>query len=222
MHFPGHRPIIPDHVCYGYMAKPVPSFPATADLDLTQRLAEQLAVERVRQGDALALEMIFTAYRHELIALAQRIVAAPEVAEDVVQDVFLAIWTGRDHWYVTTSLRGYLRRAVHNGAVSSGKSRVRRAGVELDEAERTAPAALIDASSPAPDVLAERADFSAAVARATGDLSPRAREVFTLKQVHHLTNREIAARLGLSMSTVEIHMTRALAALRRRLADWRR
>src|SRR5260221_1808954 len=101
------------------MSKPVLSL--TTDLDLTRQLAEQLAVERVRQGDALALEMIFTAYRRELLELAQRIVGVPEIAEDVVQDVFVAIWARRERWQVTSSLRGYLRRAVHNGAVSCGE-----------------------------------------------------------------------------------------------------
>jgi len=191
-----------------------------AEVTLGDHLAEQLAVERVREGDALALEMIFTAYRRELLQVAQRIVGAPELAEDVVQEVFLTIWARRERWHVAASLRAYLRRAVHNGAVTAGESRARRAGIDVAEVERATPAALAD-ESPAPDEQAERAEFGAALAQATRELPPRAREVFTLKRVHHLTNREIAARLGLSVSTVEIHMTRALAALRRRLAAWR-
>lgn len=203
------------------MSNPVPS-PAGSDLDLTQRLAEQVAVERVRQGDALALEMIFTAYRGELLALAQRIVGAREAAEDVVQDVFLAIWAGRERWHVTSSLRGYLRRAVHNGAVRSGVPRV-RGGVrylDLDAAAAVAPTRLAD-PAPLPDTDVERTELAAAVAEAAGELPPRAREVFTLKRFDNLSNREIADRLGLSVKTVEIHMTRALATLRQRLAVWR-
>ncbi len=204
------------------MSQSVPS-PTGSDLDLTQRLAEQVAVEHVRQGDAFALEMIFTAYRGELLAMAQQIVGGREVAEEVVQDVFLAIWTGRERWHITTSLRAYLRRAVHNTAVRSGASRVRggATGVALTYAEAEAPAILTDTSA-TPDVGLERAELAAAVDEATRLLPPRQREVFILKRMHELSNREIAARLGLSVKTVEIHMTRALATLRQRLAGWRR
>jgi RNA polymerase sigma-70 factor (ECF subfamily) len=200
------------------MSSPVPT--PRSDLDLAHRLAEQLAVERVRQGDAFALEMIFTAYRGELLELAHRITGRREVAEDVVQDVFLAVWRGRERWHITTSLRAYLRRAVQNGALRSSSTRtVVPGGLELGEVERVAPGALADHSA-APDARVEQAELTAAVAEATARMTPRAREVFTLKRLQHLSTREIAERLGLSPKTVEIHMTRALAALRQRLADW--
>ena len=56
-------------------------------------------MERVRQGDALALEAIFTAFHAELIELARRTAGGRQaLADDVVQDVFLAIWSGREQW----------------------------------------------------------------------------------------------------------------------------
>ena len=48
----------------------------------------------------------------------------------------------------------------------------------------------------------------------------RCREVFTLARTHSLTYAEVAVVLGLSPKTVEIHMSRALAFLRERLAPW--
>ncbi|OYV71971.1 MAG: hypothetical protein B7Z72_05805, partial [Gemmatimonadetes bacterium 21-71-4] len=57
-----------------------------AELDLTARNDEQLAINRVRQGDALALEMIFVAFRSELLALAERVTGSRAVGEEVLQD----------------------------------------------------------------------------------------------------------------------------------------
>ncbi|MGH7720387.1 MAG: sigma-70 family RNA polymerase sigma factor [Gemmatimonadaceae bacterium] len=192
------------------------------DLDLSTRLGEQLAVQHVRGGDAFALEMIFTAYRAELLALAQQVTGSRAVAEEVVQDVFLAIWVGRERWQIATTLRAYLRRSIHNVAARASRSRTRggATGVELEAAEAATPEVFASAAT-APDLGAERALLAAAVTEATGAMPPRAREVFTLSRDHELSNREIAARLGLSVKTVEAHATRALAVLRQRLTGWR-
>lgn len=195
--------------------------PPLTPLDLTARHDEQLAVERVRAGDALALEVIFTAYRAELLAAAERVTHSRSVAEEVVQDVFLAVWTGRARWYVRTSLGAYLHRAVHNVASRAAGSRTRggATGTEIGEAARFAPARFSD-PAPAPDEHAERAAFASAVSRATRDMPARARDVFALRREHDLSNAEIAAALGVSTKTVESHMTRALSVLRERLRGW--
>ncbi|MGH7624628.1 MAG: RNA polymerase sigma factor [Gemmatimonadaceae bacterium] len=191
-------------------------------LDFTARSDEQLAVERVREGDALALEMIFTAFREELLAHARQIVQSPAVAEEVVQDVFLAIWMAREHWSIRTSLRAYLWRAVQNVATRAGASRTRgpARGILLEHAERAVPARFAD-SAVAPDRRAENSALADAVEQATRIMPRRAREVFTLRHLHDLSNRDIASVLGISLKTVETHMTRALSTLRKRLAGWR-
>jgi RNA polymerase sigma-70 factor (ECF subfamily) len=139
-----------------------------------------------------------------------------------VQDVFLAIWTGREHWHVRTSLRAYLRRAVHNVSARTAGSRSRgwSGTIGIDDAEWTAPSLFVDEAAN-PDAHVERMALAEAVERATGALPPRARDVFTMSRAHRLSNREIAAKLGVSVKTVETHMTRALSSLRRRLAAWR-
>lgn len=199
------------------------SSPSLTELDLTVRHDERLAVDRVRAGDALALEVIFVAYRAELLASAERITRSAGVAEDVVQDVFLAIWIGRARWHITTSLAAYLHRAVHNVASRAATSRTRAGtlGEELSAAVQRVPARFLD-SAPAPDELAERATLTDAVAAATEHIPARARQVFILSRQHELSNREIAEALGLSSKTVESHMKRAFAVLRDRLVRWKR
>ena len=192
-------------------------------LDLTARHDELLAVARVRAGDALALEVIFTAYRRELCVSAERITRSAEIAEEVVQDVFLAIWTGRSHWRITTSLAAYLHRSVHNVATRAVSSRTRggSSGEDLVAASLSDPGRFQD-RTPNPDVAAERVELADAVKSAVEEMPTRAREVFLLSREKELTNREIAAQLGLSTKTVESHMKRAFTVLRGRLGLWRR
>ncbi|HEY9429111.1 MAG TPA: sigma-70 family RNA polymerase sigma factor [Gemmatimonadaceae bacterium] len=200
-----------------------PSTCASVPIALATHRDEQLAVERVRQGDALALEAIFTAFHAELIELARRVTGGrPALADDVVQDVFLAIWSGREQWRLRTTLRAYLRTSVHHAASRAVGIRVRAAshGISLEAAERALPERLAD-SRASVDRRAERSALADAVAEAASSLPPRDRDVFTLAHTHDLSNREIAARLGISVKTVEAHMTRARVFLRNRLGGWR-
>jgi RNA polymerase sigma-70 factor (ECF subfamily) len=200
-----------------------PSTCASVPIDLATHRDEQLAVERVRQGDALAFEAIFTAFHAELFELARRVTGGRSaIADDVVQDVFLALWSGREQWRLRTTLRAYLRTAVHHAASRAVGVRARTVsrGISLEVAERVLPEHLADARASV-DRRAEREALADAVAQAARSLPPRDRDVFTLAHAHELSNREIATRLGISVKTVEAHMTRARAFLRKRLSGWR-
>ena len=198
-----------------------PLFRSKPSLDLTARHAEQVAVARVREGDPLALELIFHAFRDEMLAAAERVSGSREVGEEVVQDVFLAVWRARSGWHVTSSLRSYLLRAVHNTAVRARGSRTRGGAVEarLPEVVDEVGGAVPD-PRPTPADQAAFDELAWAAEEATRALTPRARDVFLLRRDEELSNREIADRLGVSVKTVESHMRRALQFMRRRLARW--
>jgi RNA polymerase sigma-70 factor (ECF subfamily) len=186
-----------------------------ADVDLTERRDEQLLAERMRLGDVVAFEAVFRRYHRELRESAQRVGCSPMLAEDVVQDVFLTLWSARERLRVTTSLGAYLRRSVRNATLRRFAHSAERS-VSLDEMyepHRPLRQPLI-ASDPSPLDHAEHALLVDDLERATAALPPRAREVFTLSRRDQLTNREIAERLTRSPKTVEMHLTRALAVLR--------
>lgn len=186
---------------------------APRDGDLTRHLDEQLLVERVRAGDPLAFEVIFRRYHAELTAVAAWVLGSSTRAEDVVQDVFLAVWTAREHWQISTSVRAYLRRAARNMALRHASRAAERDHHEI-RPELAAP-------STSPDERLDAAAMAEAAARAAASLPPRAREVYGLSRGDGLSTREIAERLDISPKTVELHLTRALGAIRTALARWR-
>ena len=67
-------------------------------------------------------------------------------------------------------------------------------------------------------IAARRTRSSFALQRAIDDLPPRARQVLRMRWLEERPNADVARMLGLSVKTVEMHVTRALAALRGRLA----
>jgi RNA polymerase sigma-70 factor (ECF subfamily) len=172
-------------------------------------------VERIRAGDPAAFERLFLTYHASLCAFGYRYLGARDLAEEIVQEVFLFVWERRETWEVRSSVKSYLYTAVRNAALSYLRhERVVR------HRQREA-IALFETSSAGADLEAAAAEIAAAVRRAVGRLPERCRLVFTLHREQGLTYAEIAQVLGISPRTVEVQMGRALKSLRRALADYR-
>lgn len=189
-----------------------------AERDVRARDEARL-VARARAGDQEAFGEIFAEYYPRLVAFARA--ALPDgrtgVAEEAVQDVFLEIWSRRETWTIERSLAAYLFRAVRN-RISSERRTLR-----LEQGYAATIVRELDAATTerADDHLDE-AELEAALASALAVLPERARQVFLLNRREHLSYAEIAVVLGIAVKTVEMHMARALKALRTSLADWRR
>lgn len=164
--------------------------------------------------NAIDFEATFRAYYDALVALAAWYVGSTETAEEIVDDVFLALWTQREQWTVSTSVRGYLFTATRNRALNAVRDRRVRARL-LERRSDVLPLALPDA-----DALVRTQDLASAIDRAVVALPPRARTILTLHRQAGLSFGEIAELLDVSPRTVETHLARALRHLRRRLVSF--
>ena len=172
-------------------------------------------VDRLRAGDRDAFEVVFRAYYPKLADYANGLVRSRDSAEDVVQEVFVALWTQRERLTSPDNLVGYLYRAVRNRSLNQ----IRHRRMVTDWQARAA--AEEPASAPPADKETENTEIRTAVNAAVSKLSPRCREVFQLSRDRGLTYPEIAATLGISIKTVETLMGRALKGIRERLATFR-
>lgn len=172
-------------------------------------------VERIRQGDRDAFEVVFRAYYPKLTDYANGLVRTRDGAEDVVQEVFVALWTQRERLTTPDNFVGYLYRAVRNRSLNQLRHK------RMVSDWQTRQAAEEQKNSPPADQETERAEITAAVKAAVATLSPRCREVFELSRDRGLTYPEIATTLGISIKTVETLMGRALKGVRERLANLR-
>ena len=172
-------------------------------------------VDAVRTGDARALDAIYAVHGGALVGFIHKKVGSLELAEDILHDLFLNIWSRFETWEVRGDLRTYLFSAARNHVWSHyAKQRVRRD--HADEERRTA------ARHAEPDA-AETVDadeLGEAMSGWIAELPDRRREVFELSRYEYLTYQEIADRLGISVKTVETQMGRALRHLRERLAAY--
>lgn len=143
---------------------------------------------------------MYREHRLELVRLALLILGDRTAAEDVVQDVFTALWRRN---FVPEG-PGYLRSAVVNGCRSSQRRMVlgRR---------RRAPD---DLPPPGPEHRLEVAEEHRVVLAAIQRLPRRQREVVVLRYYSELRVAEVAVVLGIREGTVKSTTARALAALR--------
>ena len=174
-------------------------------------------LERIRAGEEAAFEQIFRAYFDRLQAYAERYVREPEVAEEVVANVFVRLWAQRAEWHVRESLKSYLYAAVRNQALmwldhENVVNRTRKLG----EQEQRSPG-MGQAPASAEEEL-QAAELAAALEAAIDRMPPRVRDAYVLSRQHGLTYAEVAEEMGISPKTVEIHLGRALKMLREDLA----
>jgi len=178
-------------------------------------------VAAIRRGDPAAFEAMFRAYRGDLVGFVASLLRSEPAAEDVVQELFLRIWRQREDWELAGPLNTYLFRAARNGAIS----RMRRERVELSFQRRVRAGAegpvLGSARVPGADELLRARELEQAIMAAVDELPDRCREVFQLARYHRLSHAEVGQVLEISVNTVEVQMTRALAHLRKRLAEFR-
>jgi RNA polymerase sigma factor (sigma-70 family) len=128
--------------------------------------------------------------------------------DDVVQETYaiLASMERVDH---IRNSRTYLFEV----AKSDVRQALRRSRVVTIDSFMNADVMDIPENAPSPERVAADREELRHVSAAIGDLPVRCREVFTLRKLQGLSQREVANRLGIAESTVEKHMIKALALL---------
>lgn len=175
-------------------------------------------VARIRAGDQGTFEALHAELHDALWRFAYTQVRSSEVAEEIVQDVFLALWRKRTEWEVTSTVDGWLYGAVRHHVLRH--LRQERTVVRLTD--RAALAAAPDAThpgaaapvamgSPGPDAhtALEAEEIDAAVTRALAALPERRRIAMTLRWKHGLAGPEIARVMGTTPEAVRVLLTRA-------------
>lgn len=192
--------------------------PAPARMDETTAVpaGDAELVRRIRAGDERALETVFKAHYAGMASFTQRFVRSADLAEELVQDVFLKLWTKREQLAEIETLRTYLFRAARNTALNYlRRQKLERRWQEEQGVDDDPPA------SYAADEETVEQEVAVAVQQAINKLPPRCREIFLLSRDGGLTYAEIARSLEISVKTVETQMGRALKSLRTSLHHFR-
>jgi len=175
---------------------------------------EQYLIKGLLTRNKVVFDFIFHYYYSGLCAYCERFTGSPEIAEDLVQELFVTLWLKCEQIQITSSLKNYLFTSVKNRSLDYLK-REQRKTQKLNH--------LIDETE-LPENLSSlwfaEAELQVVVEKSLEKLPPRCREIFELSRFQGLKNQEIADKLGLSKRTVELQVSNALKQLRTDLKDY--
>lgn len=155
-----------------------------------------------------SFERTFRLHYAELCDFAAFNLGSAEEAEEVVQDVFFAIWLRREDLEARVSMRAYLFGAVRNHALQ----RTRHAKVVRLHAE--GEAAVPPPAEPGVDVLLETDESAVELRRAIESLPPRTRLAMELRWLRQMSYVEVAEAMRISVKGVEKLVTEGIKELR--------
>lgn len=170
-------------------------------------------IERIRKGDEKAFESLFRTYYHSLCLFSHKIVKDNEIAEEIVQDIFYYFWEKREALDLTTSVKSYLFKSVYNNSLKH----IRHQKIVRNYEQMVI---LDDPSFDLQDNNAEIGEIIHIIKLTLDNAAERTREIFELNRNEGLKYQEISDKLGISIKTVEAHMTSILKAFRENLKDY--
>ncbi len=159
-----------------------------------------------------ALTQLYAAHWRSLVRLAVLLLRDSGLAEEVVQDAFVAVHGRWRRLRDPERALAYLRQTVVNGA----RSALRHRGV----VDRHVARGTREVDAPGGEVAALATERRGAVLDALQHLPDRQREVLALRYWGELSEAEIADALGISRGSVKSHASRGSAALRVTLSDY--
>ncbi len=188
--------------------------------------ADLLLVERLRVGDAAALEALMERYASRVYRLAHGILRNAADAEEVVQDVFLTLFQKIHTFEGRSALASWIYRVTTNAALIKRRGRKADREVSIDarlptflpDGHRVGEGALLRADwsqTPEADLLSQ--ETRAILERAIDELPVLYRTVLVLRDVEGLSSEEVAEIVGDSVSAVKSRLHRARMALREEL-----
>lgn len=174
--------------------------------------SDQQYVQALARGSEAAFDALFTRYYLGLTRYAKSLLPYPtDAAEDVVADVFCAVWANRAQLTVQTSLAAYLYTAVKHRSYDRLRQQLRAV---VEAADDDLPEVQPEATHLQPDHLLVYQELSQQLLHLIEQLPERTRTVFQLHRDGSLTYEEIATLLGISINSVKTHMFRALRFLK--------
>ena len=174
-------------------------------------LSDQGLITLLKEGDKVALTEIYKRYHGVLYSHAYRRLPDREEVRDIIQELFVYLWTNREQLHMTTSLSSYLYAAVRNRVLNQYRNRKVRDNFAASLQE------FIDQGENVIEDEMREKELGLLVEHEIAALPHQMRLVFEMSRKLEMSHNEIAAALNLSPHTVRNQVHNALKILRVKL-----
>jgi len=171
---------------------------------------DKVLVEQIKNHDEEAFEKLFRRYYSGLHRFLWGYVANNQIAEDLVQEVFVRVWENREELNPAEKIKTYIYKVGRNLAIDH--SRHKKVVREWEE-EKKALRNVFVLEKKIDDRLHKKLMLKK-VKQAIEGLPEKRRVIFILSRYEGMTYKEIAEKLDISVHTVDTQIYRALKTLR--------
>lgn len=175
----------------------------------SQTYNEKELLSRIAEGDERAFAAIFEQYYPPLFTYINRIVQSTPETENILQDIFMKIWQGREALAYVKRFSPYLWVMSRHHALNAMRNMARRS-VLLDDFARQKPVVETE------DV---RDWHLCLIDQAIAQLPEHCRRVWNMNRIDKMKQVEIAEKLGIAVPTVKKYMQQAVALITQYVKD---
>ena len=161
--------------------------------------SDDMLIQRIAQGDQLAMRTLFGRHRVPLYRWLLRLVGDEALAEDLLSNVFLDVWRHAAKFEVRSSVSTWLLAIARHKAMSALR---RRTNDPLDDEMM----AEIPDNADSAEVILQKQDDIAVLRQCLTQLSPAHREIIDLVYYHEKSIAEVAEIIGAPQNTVKTRM----------------
>jgi RNA polymerase sigma-70 factor (ECF subfamily) len=174
---------------------------------------EELMLE-VKADNMFAFDCLYRKYGKRIYRFALSILKSSEEAENIIQEVFLSLWEHRHSVINEASVKYYIFSIAYNSSISVLRKKIRETSF-IDHLK-----SLQDIQQEVVNTELEFNELNDKLNQIIDQLPQRQREVFLLHRIERLKYRDISERLGISVNTIENHMSKALKTIRKKLGNY--
>ncbi|HEY0669644.1 MAG TPA: RNA polymerase sigma-70 factor [Sphingobacteriaceae bacterium] len=165
-------------------------------------------LELLKKDDVYAFKEIYKRYWKKVYGAAYKRLKSKELSEEIVQELFVTLWSKRQALQLRTSLSGYFYSSVSHYIIDCYRKELVR------QKYRDAFKASCVPSDNSTEETYNLKELSHTIEKEVLQLPDKCRSVYELSRKENKSNKEIALHLGISEKTVENHLTKALNRLR--------
>jgi RNA polymerase sigma-70 factor (ECF subfamily) len=165
--------------------------------------------EQMKLGNSKAYDFLMNSFYQKLCGYAYTLSHEHAAAEDIVQNVFVKLWSNKKNINTSFSIKSYLYKSVYNEFIN--QYRKNKPVFFLEKKYLESVDLVVENSNENLDKLLQLVD------KEINELPSKCREIFILNKKEGLTHIEISEHLNISIKTIEGHMTRAFKILRNKL-----
>jgi RNA polymerase sigma-70 factor (family 1) len=167
---------------------------------------EHLLLEAIAAGDEPSFSRLYDHYRPKVRNYVGRVVKMPELADDLVQEIFIKIWETRKTLPDIKCFSAFLFTIARNHSLNSLQA-ISKSNHALSGLIRHVESHRID------DETLDK-DYLRFIEKTLAAISPRSREVFRLCREQTMSYEQVAAELGISRNAVKKHMVAVMRNLK--------